>query len=162
MAEMVVTNNLATNNILYDKETARITCLLDFDWSSVTHPSEEYLFGLWDIGSGVHERTGRLQPAVLTGDFSVPPKDLSEEESKKWETGKVWNVAATRKSFKHPSSIAGIEKVQTLRELEILICPFALASEVMLNRISEEQKISKRKDAETKILAWLDKQSCKD
>ena len=82
----------ALNNILYDGATQRITGLLDFDWAAVTHPCDEFLFGLWDIGGGIHERVGKIQANVLSGDFSEQPDSLSPEEVRKWETAKTWDV----------------------------------------------------------------------
>jgi hypothetical protein len=145
------------NNVLYDSITKRITALLDFDWSSVTHPCDEFLTGLWDIGGGIHESFKEFQPSVLTGDFNVQPEGLSDEDITKWEVAKAWNTAITRTGAVRPSSIAGVDKIQALRDLNDLLCPFMLSSEVMLRRISDEEKLKHKGETETKILKWLER-----
>ncbi|KAK8094983.1 Protein kinase-like domain [Apiospora hydei] len=149
--------DLTLNNLLYDSDTQRITGLLDFDWAAVTHPCDEFLFGLWDIGGGIHERVGDLQPYIISGDFSQQPDGLSEEEVRKWETAKAWDGALARRGAIRPSSIAGVDRIQALRGLEELLCPFALASEVMLGRISDAEKVAKKEEAGVKITDWLDR-----
>jgi hypothetical protein len=80
------------NNVLYDTAGRRITAVLDFDWSCVTHPAEEFLSGLWDVGGGVHERVGKLQPMVLSGDFGAgPDADSSVDEAGAWAVVRMWS-----------------------------------------------------------------------
>ena len=147
----------ALNNLLYDAETKRISALLDFDWAAITHPCDEFLFGLWDIGGGIHERVGKIQPNVLSGDFTAQPEGLSEEEAKKWEVAKAWDAAFERAGGIRPSSIAGVDRIQALRELEELLAPFELISEVMLKRMSDEDKPKRKAEKEAKIVEWLEK-----
>lgn len=144
------------NNMLYDRTTKRITALLDFDWSAITHPCDEFLAGLWDIGGGIHARVGQFQPMVLAGDFSAQPETLSDEDIRKWEVAKAWNTAITEKGAIRPSYITGVGHILALKELEDLLCPFALGSEVMLKRISDEEKLKRKGDTEAKILKWLE------
>lgn len=151
-----LTKKKVMNNILYDGETKRITGLLDFDWSSVTHPCDEYLTGLWDIGGGIHQRIGQFQHMVLSGDFSVQPKSLSDEDIRKWEVAKAWNAAVTIRDVIRPSSIVGVDRIHALKNLEDLLCPFELTSEVMLKRITDENKERKKKEAEAKLWKWLE------
>ncbi len=143
------------NNMLYDKASKRVTALLDFDWSCITHPAEEFLTGLWDVGGGIHERVGRLQPMILSGDFRTPPDGGSAEETRAWEIAKAWDSAVAERGGIRPSSIAGIANVQALSELEQLLCPFELASDVMLKRLSHEDKAKRRAETESKIWKWL-------
>ncbi|KAI1630861.1 hypothetical protein F4809DRAFT_659250 [Biscogniauxia mediterranea] len=120
------------NNVLYDSTTKRSTST----GQPSAHPCDEFLTGLWDIEE----------------DFSVPPEGLSEDDLRKWEVAKAWDAAITRAKATRPSEIAGIERIQALRDLEDLLCPFALAaSEVMLRRISDEDKAKKKKETEDKI-----------
>ncbi|KAK8026317.1 phosphotransferase enzyme family protein [Apiospora marii] len=143
--------DLTLNNLLYDSDAKCITGLLDFDWAAVTHPCDEFLFRLWVICSGINERVGKLQPHVLSGDFSQQPVDLSEEEKRMWDIAKAWEGALARRGAIRPSTIAGVDRIQALRDLEELLCPFALASEVMLGRISDAEKAAKKEEVEIKI-----------
>jgi hypothetical protein len=148
---------LALNNLLYDNEAKRITGLLDFDWAAISHPCDEFLSGLWDIGGGIHERVGKLQANVLAGDFSSQPDDLSEEDVRKWEIAKHWDAALTERRAIRPSSIAGPERIQALRDLEDLLAPFALTNTFMLSRKSDEAKASAKKETEEQILDWFNR-----
>ncbi|KAI1415376.1 hypothetical protein F5Y13DRAFT_8456 [Hypoxylon sp. FL1857] len=152
---VLVHGDLTLNNVLYDSTTKRITAVLDFDWSAVTHPCDEFLAGLWDVGGGIHERNEKFLPMLLSGNFSIQPAELSAGDVRKWEVAKAWNEAITRAGAIRPSDIAGVSQIQALRDLEDYLCPFELASEVMLKRISEEKRASKRQETEDKILKWL-------
>jgi hypothetical protein len=144
------------NNMLYDKTTKRITAVLDFDWSCITHPSEEFLTGLWDVRGGISDRVGKLEPNILTGDFNTPPTDgTSAEEVRAWEVATPWETALAKKGAVRPSSIAGIGKVQALSSFEQLLCPFDLANEVMLKRRSNEDNAKRLAETEGKIKEWL-------
>ncbi|KAK6951762.1 hypothetical protein Daesc_006285 [Daldinia eschscholtzii] len=134
----------------------RITGVVDFDWSAVIHPCDEFLSGLWDIGGGIHERNEKFQPMLLSGKFTSPPEGLSAEEMRKWEVAKAWDAAITQSGAIRPSDIIGVERIQALRDLEDLLCPFELSNEVMLKRISDEEKAKKKQEIEGKILKWLE------
>ncbi|OTA67279.1 hypothetical protein K449DRAFT_419927 [Hypoxylon sp. EC38] len=146
----------ALNNVLYDNTAKRITAVLDFDWSAVTHPCDEFLTGLWDIGGGIHERNEKFLPMLLSGDFSTQPDGLSADDIRKWEVAKAWNEAITRAGAIRPSNIAGVDRIQALKGFEDSLCPFELANEVMLKRTSDEKKLSRRKEMEAKILKFLE------
>ncbi|KAI2463779.1 hypothetical protein F4781DRAFT_426085 [Annulohypoxylon bovei var. microspora] len=152
----LVHGDLTLNNVLYGSTTRRITSVLDFDWSAVTHPCDEFLTGLWDIGGGIHERNERFLPMLLSGDFSTQPEGLSADEVRKWEVAKAWDKAVAEAGAIRPSNISGVDRIRALKDLEDSICPFELASEVMLKRISDEDKLRKKKETEVKILKWLE------
>ena len=145
----------AMNNLLYDKDTKRITALLDFDWSAVTNPGDVFLMGLYDLWGGIGFGCEKIQANIFEGDFGAAPEGLDEEEAKKWEIAKAWDTALARAGGIRPSSVAGIRSIADLRALEGLLSPHTLTSEVMLKRISDEEKAKKRADIEAKIVAWL-------
>ncbi|OTB18830.1 hypothetical protein K445DRAFT_19439 [Daldinia sp. EC12] len=152
---VLIHGDLTMNNVLYDSTTKRITGVVDFDWSAVTHPCDEFLSGLWDIGGGIHERNEKFQPMLLSGKFISPPEGLSAEETRKWEVAKAWDAAIAQSGGIRPSGIVGVERIQALRDLEDMLCPFELSNEVMLKRISDEEKAEKKQEIEGKILKWL-------
>ena len=92
---------------------------------------------------------------MLTGDFSSQPQGLSDEEVAKWEVAKAWDAAMTQTKATRPSAMTGIRSLQDLRSFESLLCPFSLGSEVMLKRMSDDEKVKKRAEAESKLLEWL-------
>jgi len=148
---------IAMNNMLYDSETKRITALLDFDWSSISHPSDEYFSGLWDIFGGIHERVAEFQAQVLAGTFAdnYKPLGISQERLEQWEVAEAWNTSSSSRGLIRPCTIAGIDKLKALKDLEELICPFHLGNEVMLKRMKEDVKLGKRAETEQEIVAWL-------
>lgn len=81
------------NTMLYNKTKQLITAVLNFDWSTVTHPADEFLISLWDIGGGIREETEFMQESILTGNFDSALPNMSEEDAQKWEVAKVWNKA---------------------------------------------------------------------
>ncbi len=60
------------NNILFDGETKRITALLDFDWTAITHPCDVFLTGLWDIWGGIGDRCQKVQENILNRRLRYP------------------------------------------------------------------------------------------
>lgn len=158
LASRILTNTLsAMNNVLYDKSTKRITALLDFDWASITHPCEEFLSGLWDVGGGIHERVGDLRSSILSGNFGMEPEGVPQENIRKWKVAKAWDEALLQNGAIRPSDIAGVEGIRTLKELEDLICPFVLGCEFFANRLSEEERLKRKGDTEDAILKLLDR-----
>lgn len=143
------------NNMLFDSTTKRVTSVLDFDWSCVTHPGEEFFSGLWDLGGGFDDRTEDIQGSILTGNFDTTHEFASGQDAEKWEVAKAWNEAASRRGILRPSSIRGMENLLALKDLEGMLCPFALSNEHMLRRASELDKCQQKKDLEEKIRAWL-------
>lgn len=146
----------AMNNMLYDGTTGRITAILDFDWSIVTHPADEFLTGLWDIGGGIHEDNEFMQEELLTGIFDSALAGLSEEDTQKWEVGKLWNKALAERKAIRPCDIEGVRGIQELRKLESMLCPFHLSNEVMLKRMNEEVRTQKKSETGEVIKKWLD------
>src|SRR4051812_5929580 len=111
--------------MLFDTATKRVTAVLDFDFSWVTHPAHEFITGLWDMGGGMQLGDEKLQAAVLSGRFG----DLDDGEAPSSDVGTTWEVArawdnalATRDAIR-PSSIQGIHQVQKLMKLEDALCP---------------------------------------
>lgn len=148
------------NNMLYDPQTKKITALLDFDFSRISHTSDEFFTGVWDVFGGVSDRNSAdVQAAVLSGNFDEdkkPPAD-DEEASKQWEVASAWNDAITKRGLAQPSNIAGFDRVMALKELEDLLSPFQLQNEAMVKRIGPEAAAKQRQETETSISAWLDK-----
>lgn len=146
----------AMNNMLYDKTSQLVTAVLDFDWSTITHPADEFLTGLWDIGGGMHEENEFMQESILTGNFDSAPLDLSEEDMQKWEVAKIWNKALTDRKATRPCDIRGMRGIHELRKLESMICPFHLSNEVMLKRTPKDAQAKKKAETGEDITKWLD------
>lgn len=148
--------------MLFDTKTKRISAVLDFDWSVVTHPCDEFLTGLWDIGGGIHDSLEAFQTNIITGDFSTQPDGgLSGEDLASWDIAQVWNRALAKKKggIIRLSEMAGVQSIRELRSLESKLCPFELSNEAMLRRMSDEQKQKRREELEGEILGWLEERA---
>ncbi|KAJ6789374.1 hypothetical protein PWT90_00927 [Aphanocladium album] len=150
-----VHGDLTTNNMLYDDSSKKITALLDFDWSVITHPAEEFFSGFRDIGGCVNDEPRGILTAILANDFSSRPDNLTEKENQQWDAASDWSAAAGRNGVKLPSDIVGVEQIKALHGFSSAICPFELSSEVMLKRLSEEGKTTKKKEALETITQFL-------
>ncbi|KAM7192631.1 hypothetical protein V8F33_008242 [Rhypophila sp. PSN 637] len=155
---ILVHGDFTMNNMLYDPSTERITALLDFDWASVSHPSEEYFSGLWDVFGGINERNAGFRAQILAGTFSDHRRSegLSEEGVGQWEVAKSWSAASTSRDLIRPSTIPGIDRLMAMEQLEGLICPFQLDNEFMHNRMTEDKWEKRRAENELKIISWLE------
>ncbi|ETS74001.1 hypothetical protein PFICI_13867 [Pestalotiopsis fici W106-1] len=154
-ARVLVHGDLTMNNFLFDVTSKRITAILDFDWAAVTHPADEFFTGLWDLGGGFDDRTAHMTSNILQGDFEEMPPNLDDKGLEAFGIAKAWNEAVASTGAARPSSIEKMDKILALRELETLLCPFALGNEMMLKRISDEQKALKRQDTEAQIIEWF-------
>ncbi|ETS85648.1 hypothetical protein PFICI_03673 [Pestalotiopsis fici W106-1] len=122
------------NNILFDDRNQRVTALLYFDFSCVTHPSQDFFTGLWDIGDGMRQDDSRLRTAILTGEFDDAAEDFSPDAKIDWEVSKAWDSTLAVQGVIRPSLILGIDKLETLWALEDAICPSNLSHEFKIER----------------------------
>lgn len=147
----------ATNNMLFDAASKKITGLVDFDWSAITHPAEEFLSGLRDLGGCVDDEPKGILAAILANDFSVRPENLPEKETKQWDLAQVWAAAAARNGVKLPGLTAGMDKIKALHDFSSAICPMELSCEPMLRRLSDDAKAEKKKESLDLIVSFLKK-----
>lgn len=146
--------------MLFESESKRITALLDFDFSSVTHPCHEFFSGFSDIGGGIRfEEKGCqfLAKSVLSGNFDQVPEGLSDEQLEKWEVAKAWDATLASRGAIRPSSIAGLDRLEDLRVMADLICPRMLSHEMMLKRTPRDVQEKKRQEVQVKLLRLLER-----
>ncbi|KAM0813413.1 hypothetical protein AB5N19_13406 [Seiridium cardinale] len=135
----IVHDDLTMNNMLFDKDSKRLTALLDFDFASITHPVHEFFMGLWHQGGGL--RSGddeKLHAAILSSNFGEVDNTLSSEDKAIWEVAKAWNSALATRGIIRPSSIQCIEKLEKLHDLEQALCPFQLSNEVNIEELKSK------------------------
>ncbi|EFY87951.1 hypothetical protein J3459_014936 [Metarhizium acridum] len=89
-----LTDNIkTTNNVLFDKDTKKLTAVLDFDWSDISNPLDEFMCSLQDVGGNIRHENKKIEAAILSGDFTWPPDNLDEASVKQWQVAKAWNAA---------------------------------------------------------------------
>ncbi len=147
----------ATNNMVFDTASKKITGLLDFDWSAITHPAEEFISGFRDIGGCVDDEPKGVLAAILANDFSAEPENLPEMEAKQWDMARAWAAAAARNGVKLPGDTAGMDKIKALHDFSSAICPMELSCEPMLRRLSDDAKAKKKKESLDLIISFLEK-----
>ncbi|WQF77167.1 Putative aminoglycoside phosphotransferase, protein kinase-like domain superfamily [Colletotrichum destructivum] len=150
---------LAMNNVLFDSATNKITGLVDFDFSYISHPYQEIVASFSDVGGNIIEdrgpdyTEGRLPKALLTGSFEV--KDLPAEACEVWEIAKAWDAALAARNTLKPRTIAGVSVLAQLAKLEGLLCPFKVAHPVFLKNMTSEKIAEERAAAEEASVTCL-------
>ncbi|CEJ86527.1 hypothetical protein VHEMI04130 [[Torrubiella] hemipterigena] len=152
----LVHGDLTMNNLLYDAETKQLTGLVDFDWSSVTHPIEEYFSGFHDIGYSLSGNPDQILSAVVANDFSTKPEGPSEEDEQRWQTAKSWNTFATQHQIVLPSDVAGVKELIALYNFHSSLCPFQLCNAVVVKSLSDEAKTAKKQESLAIIIPFLE------
>ena len=150
---------IALNNFLFDKTTGRVTALLDFDFSWISHPPHEFFTGLWDIGGGLRSDDLKIISAVVSGKFDDLDASLSAEDKVKWQVAKAWDAALAARGVTRPSSMSGIGRLRQLMELEDALCPSRLGNECAIDRLkrqSPEKLVETIKAATDRLTALLD------
>ena len=143
--------------MLFDKDTKKVTAVLDFDWSYVSNPLDAFLNGLGDIDGNVSLEDAHIEAAILSGDFTTPSVVLDEESAKQWEACKAWNTAMKKSGVISPSDIKGADKIRDLLRLQRLLCPFKLGNASMLKQMNAEEKAELRAKTEADLVQWLEK-----
>jgi hypothetical protein len=152
----------ATANALFNAETLKLTALLDFDFSYVSHPADDYfrtlgtMFGQFPTGpvALLSPADQTLRKAMLDGfpAADVPVmKDPVEDR-----IARFWDAELERLDVLRPRKIANIAQLSELHWLADNIAPFVLCLPGMIKRIGPEAAENKRKDAETRLLQWLE------
>ena len=151
--------NVATWNALFDRETNKLTGLVDFDFASVSHPGMEFFSSFGDIGGGLGNvpgpdpSEGLLREAVLTGVFEGV--DVPEEARSKWTVARMWDDALRARGLLRPSDIAGMRALCCVMQLEMQIAPPRLLHPVYLKGKMPEEIVEGRRAGEEGIRATL-------
>ncbi|KAI0167579.1 phosphotransferase enzyme family-domain-containing protein [Pestalotiopsis sp. NC0098] len=155
----LIHGDFTLNNFLFDKTTGRVTALLDFDFSWISHPSHEFFTGLWDIGGGLRSDDPNIISAVVSGKFDDLDESLSPDDRVKLQVAKAWDAALAARGVTRPSSMSGISRLRQLMELEDSSCPSRLGNERAIERLkrqSPEKLTQAIKAATDRLTALLD------
>jgi len=148
----------APDNLLYDKNTMRITAVLDFDFAHVATVADEFFRSLGHgigrlPGSGESDRDKiALRKAMLEGFPNSLPPSCKEVQ---WVTARAWDDALRDRDVERPSTITNIAALSDLFWLSSEILPFKLCNEVVVGNSSPDQLVERRKDAESQLVKYL-------
>ena len=145
--------------MLFDKDTKKITAILDFDWSHVSNPYEEFKLSLGELGCNIPAGVdNEITAALLSGDpLPLQTYKGDEESSNKREMLKMWSVAMKKAGVMAPSDIKGVDRIRDIGQLATLLCPYKLTSKAMLEKMDEEQTSALRAKAEADLVQLLEK-----
>ncbi|EJT79678.1 hypothetical protein GGTG_04762 [Gaeumannomyces tritici R3-111a-1] len=154
--KVIVHGDFNTNNILVDPTSGRLTALIDYDFSTVLHPSFEFFCSFSeDLGqlqgwsgdvtnesSALIKAKAALREGKLTGTF---PKDLPGSEcfgegelAWDWDLAKAWEGSLEEVGAERPSTMAGIENISDLDAMLNAILPWQLDNPDFLAMQSED------------------------
>ncbi|OCL06955.1 hypothetical protein AOQ84DRAFT_409907 [Glonium stellatum] len=149
------------SNLLFDPSTYQITGLIDYDFSSILHPSYEFIRSFTGAGGQFRGWCGEeggeqaaLSEARLHGFPSPLPQ--STEGGVNWELAKALEEELEKLDVKRPRTIKGIEKVADVDTVLRTILPWRLSNPDILRRQSEEVIIKCRRQNEEQLLKLLD------
>lgn len=133
---------VATNNLLFDPETIRLTAIIDFDWAHVAGRADEFCrsFG-GEMGcqfSGPYNDDAEqlsLRQAFLIG-F---PHPLPVSETVPWAIAKAWDGKLAHVGAQRPATIHGLPAISGLYWLSEQISPFILTNEMVMQRFTKEE-----------------------
>lgn len=158
------TNLFATNtdgekameNMLYDVKSKSITALLDFDLATITHPADEFLTGLDDVGGGFADKPPELLACLCGGDFSITLENPTDADLKKWELARSWHQIATCCGVVTPSCMRGFDRVVRLHRMlkELYIPKLMDEDKVKLTPISPAV-VEAKEEAEERMLVLI-------
>ncbi|OAA36453.1 Protein kinase-like domain protein [Metarhizium rileyi] len=153
----LIHGDFTISNILFDGDAKKVTALLGFDWSSVSHPYDQISSCLHDIGCNVDCEDGNIGPAILSGNFSTPPAHLDEKTTEKWRLAKEWYTAMKKSGVVTPGDMKGVDNIRDMSRLHGLLCPFKLGNENELKEMDDETKADLRAKTEADLVQWLQK-----
>lgn len=142
-------------NILFDEESARITALIDYDFSWIAHPSYEFLRSFDGLGgqfrgwsSDEQSQEAALRRAKLDGFPASLPSKADSDSGIDWEVAKAWEDALEAEGVKRPGTIKGIDKVADVDTILCAILPWRVTNADILARQTEEVIIECRNENE--------------
>ncbi|KAF1348905.1 hypothetical protein BDV97DRAFT_267631, partial [Delphinella strobiligena] len=129
--EMVlVQGDLTLNNLLFDKESLRLTAILDFDWAFIGTPSDEFCMSFGDFVKFPGD-SADLHNALLSGSF---PSDVNytTTDDVDWDVARIWDQCLESADVQRYSTILGFSQVSSLREFVKAIAPWGVVNEVAI------------------------------
>ncbi|KAK2608433.1 hypothetical protein QQS21_003000 [Conoideocrella luteorostrata] len=151
----VIHGDFTTNNMLYDKDTKRITAMVDFDFSYTSYPLDEFTLGhsLRDIGGSIRDDDHAIKAAILSGNFTLP-NNRDAEYLERWKVAEAWYTAMKKVGAVSPSDINGANKICDMLQFQSLLCPSRPSNESMLERMDDKGKAVLRANTEADLLQW--------
>ena len=141
---------VGVENILVDPETLEVIGLLDFDFTHIASPCDEYFYSFMDFhglvpGPCEDKEMETLRMAQLSGfkDFELPVR--AGEAGVDWTVARMWQEAMKRFGVNAPSDIQGVGELAAIYLFLLDVCPpYFLLSRWQKRRTEEQQEASKK------------------
>ncbi|EFZ02038.2 Protein kinase-like protein [Metarhizium robertsii ARSEF 23] len=143
--------------MLFDKDTKKLTAILDFDWSYISNPLDEFMCSLQDVGGNIRQEDKEIEAAILSGDFTWPPPNLDKKSVEQWQVAKAWNTAIKKCGVVSPCYIRSVDEIRNLLHLQALLCPYKLGNESILKQFDDKKRAEMRVNTEAELIQWLEK-----
>jgi hypothetical protein len=151
----LISADFTTANLLFDKQSNKVTAILDFDFAFVGTAADEYLRSLHGSGGNLPGPCGdgdpELRAAVLSG-FAGHDGPSTDE----WTMAKQWDQALKKYGAQRPCEIEGLDVLSKLQWFISQINPFRLTVTRLRDKLSEEEKEENREKAEARIVLGLE------
>jgi len=155
----LIHGDLCLENILFDPDTLQVTALLDFDFSHIASPGEEFFYSFPDFhgvipGPFAGPEMESLRLAQLSG-FKDKNKDQVESPVFDWKTARMWQAAMEKAGANSPPDIDKIGELATIYWFLLDICPPYFLMPRWLKKATDERKQASKKQTETHLDKYL-------
>ena len=146
--------------MLFDIDSNRLTALLDFDFSHVATPADEYFYSMALLGHivlGPLEKgtEQRLVKSLLTGWKGNIPSAEEERGWVPWETMQMLSEELARAGVLRPQDIKGIGELAGVKWFLEDVFPPYFASPTWLQKRTPEKLEAIRNEKEARIEGYL-------
>jgi hypothetical protein len=149
------------HNILFDPKSNRHTAILDFDFTHIASPADEYFYSFPSfhgllMGPLESEEMKALRQATLnsfTSSAYIPTEGKESEVN--WELAKMWYEEIEKLGVLNPANIAGIGELAALYWFSTDVSPPYFVMERWLNRKNVEERQEAKKEVEENLEKYL-------
>jgi hypothetical protein len=140
-------------NILFDPETLRITALLDYDFTHIASPCDEFFYSFIDFhgivpGPFEDAEMQQLRAAQLSGFQDASYLLQADAGEVDWATAKSWQAALEKQCVQSPADLGAIEEISAVYWFLLDVCPpYFLLPRWLARRTVEQRMASKRETA---------------
>jgi hypothetical protein len=147
-------------NILFDPETLQVTALLDFDFSHIASPGDEFFYSFVDFhglipGPLEDAKMERLRLAQLDGFKMKNVEDPDEASDVTWKTARMWQAAIENAGVKSPADIKGVGELAAIYWFLLDICPPYFLMPRWLKRKTEEEQLASKTQTQANLDKYL-------
>ncbi|KAJ5699195.1 hypothetical protein N7493_012103 [Penicillium malachiteum] len=147
----LVHGDISLENVLFDPETLKVTALLDYDFTQIASPADEYFYSFLQfhglvIGPLEDAEMENLRLALLNGFKDKSLYDAAAEGHIDWKTAEMWQSAMKKATVKSPADIEGIGELGAICWFLLDVSPpWFLLPKWLAKRTEEEKQTQKMK-----------------